>query len=121
MKMPRPRRGNVFDFQSLTRIAHILGVHCGARATGGRPTTARSLRWWAPRQSAHDLLHLATRSQTSHEFTSNSSRSTMGAVLVQRPTRVVSLAVGGAYARRDRKSTRLNSSHVAISYAVFCL
>src|SRR5690625_4362217 len=25
------------------------------------------------------------------------------------------------YASRDRKSTRLNSSHVAISYAVFCL
>src|SRR5699024_11686987 len=24
-------------------------------------------------------------------------------------------------ARRDRKSTRLNSSHVSISYAVFCL
>src|SRR6266508_6412798 len=29
-------------------------------------------------------------------------------------------AVGFA-GRRDRKSTRLNSSHVAISYAVFCL
>src|SRR5439155_14989884 len=28
----------------------------------------------------------------------------------------VEIAVGG-----DRKSTRLNSSHVAISYAVFCL
>src|SRR5690625_6242289 len=28
-------------------------------------------------------------------------------------------ALGGA--PRDRKSTRLNSSHVAISYAVFCL
>src|SRR5437870_10904690 len=26
-----------------------------------------------------------------------------------------------AIATRDRKSTRLNSSHVAISYAVFCL
>src|SRR5699024_11487156 len=26
-----------------------------------------------------------------------------------------------AYRRRDRKSTRLNSSHVSISYAVFCL
>src|SRR3989442_9713498 len=26
-----------------------------------------------------------------------------------------------AAARRDRKSTRLNSSHVRISYAVFCL
>src|SRR5690625_5510846 len=25
------------------------------------------------------------------------------------------------YEQRDRKSTRLNSSHVAISYAVFCL
>src|SRR5437868_12150836 len=26
-----------------------------------------------------------------------------------------------AVARQDRKSTRLNSSHVSISYAVFCL
>src|SRR5690625_6974735 len=28
---------------------------------------------------------------------------------------------GQSACRRDRKSTRLNSSHVAISYAVFCL
>src|SRR6266496_6192583 len=28
---------------------------------------------------------------------------------------------GAAARRRDRKSTRLNSSHVEISYAVFCL
>src|SRR5207249_11134046 len=28
---------------------------------------------------------------------------------------------GGETAGRDRKSTRLNSSHVSISYAVFCL
>src|SRR3989442_11817600 len=28
---------------------------------------------------------------------------------------------GGANVGRDRKSTRLNSSHVRISYAVFCL
>src|SRR2546426_5004916 len=27
----------------------------------------------------------------------------------------------GASGRRDRKSTRLNSSHLVISYAVFCL
>src|SRR5690554_7416113 len=27
----------------------------------------------------------------------------------------------GPHRRRDRKSTRLNSSHVRISYAVFCL
>src|SRR5258707_4542111 len=30
-------------------------------------------------------------------------------------------AVSGTPARRDRKSTRLNSSHANISYAVFCL
>src|SRR5690554_7972016 len=30
-------------------------------------------------------------------------------------------AVGGRGGRGDRKSTRLNSSHVRISYAVFCL
>src|SRR5256885_4862786 len=28
---------------------------------------------------------------------------------------------GGQLVRRDRKSTRLNSSHLVISYAVFCL
>src|SRR5437667_7394353 len=27
----------------------------------------------------------------------------------------------GKHPRRDRKSTRLNSSHITISYAVFCL
>src|SRR5690606_3295995 len=29
--------------------------------------------------------------------------------------------VGATHVRADRKSTRLNSSHVKISYAVFCL
>src|SRR5207253_6473607 len=47
---------------------------------------------------------------------------------VRRKTLVLVLALGAALAlaavastRTDRKSTRLNSSHVAISYAVFCL
>src|SRR5439155_183094 len=30
-------------------------------------------------------------------------------------------SISGGNHRKDRKSTRLNSSHVAISYAVFCL
>src|SRR5437870_11472644 len=34
---------------------------------------------------------------------------------------VAGVGDGVAVAVRDRKSTRLNSSHVAISYAVFCL
>src|SRR5438067_5422793 len=45
-----------------------------------------------------------------------SSRSTNGA-----PWTCRSLPPSTASPRRDRKSTRLNSSHVSISYAVFCL
>src|SRR5207249_9060548 len=37
------------------------------------------------------------------------------------PSRDVTARLGGGGAMRDRKSTRLNSSHVSISYAVFCL
>src|SRR5438067_6067209 len=35
--------------------------------------------------------------------------------------RAPGLHLAGGAPRRDRKSTRLNSSHVSISYAVFCL
>src|SRR3989442_7265136 len=40
-----------------------------------------------------------------------------GSVVIAAITRAVAQLVRGA----DRKSTRLNSSHVRISYAVFCL
>src|SRR5437773_4902371 len=40
-----------------------------------------------------------------------------GEASVYRPSAVLC----GAVNRRDRKSTRLNSSHITISYAVFCL
>src|SRR5690349_22203104 len=44
------------------------------------------------------------------------------ALEVERLLAVDSLVdVGDPHALRDRKSTRLNSSHVEISYAVFCL
>src|SRR5690625_6073456 len=38
-----------------------------------------------------------------------------------RPPRLTVVGTGYLGATQDRKSTRLNSSHVAISYAVFCL
>src|SRR3989475_7632113 len=44
-------------------------------------------------------------------------RAVGGAERVELPPRSRALAVG----LRDRKSTRLNSSHSQISYAVFCL
>src|SRR5690625_5828313 len=34
---------------------------------------------------------------------------------------ITAVTAGAVFAVKDRKSTRLNSSHVAISYAVFCL
>src|SRR5205807_2894451 len=37
------------------------------------------------------------------------------------PVRLRHLALAGRDDQRDRKSTRLNSSHLVISYAVFCL
>src|SRR3712207_8745852 len=37
------------------------------------------------------------------------------------PLRRVALALAPFPAQKDRKSTRLNSSHANISYAVFCL
>src|SRR2546429_4864587 len=37
------------------------------------------------------------------------------------PTKIVQRRSHGCRRRRDRKSTRLNSSHGYISYAVFCL
>src|SRR5256885_12535420 len=41
--------------------------------------------------------------------------------LPARAWRISGCAVGRARRRLDRKSTRLNSSHLVISYAVFCL
>src|SRR5690625_7074690 len=42
-------------------------------------------------------------------------------VLATKSKRMESLRTFVPGAKEDRKSTRLNSSHVAISYAVFCL
>src|SRR2546422_8510383 len=47
-------------------------------------------------------------------------RERCGSVLAGRGGRYVLRGTGGV-AQRDRKSTRLNSSHGYISYAVFCL
>src|SRR5690606_40112676 len=59
--------------------------------------------------------------------TADSYRSARNATIGARPlsllarTRVVFIGNEDRNFQRDRKSTRLNSSHVKISYAVFCL
>src|SRR5438067_13885249 len=40
---------------------------------------------------------------------------------IERTKRAAQLGYDAALVKTDRKSTRLNSSHVSISYAVFCL
>src|SRR5207249_9246609 len=52
------------------------------------------------------------------------SSSSVGAVLAPLALAawcIAAVSAAGASAAQDRKSTRLNSSHVSISYAVFCL
>src|SRR5437870_9983738 len=61
----------------------------------------------------HRILHsFPTRRSSDLYFSRSAIASFMDSTLVCRKSGVLS---------QDRKSTRLNSSHVAISYAVFCL
>src|SRR5690606_40358466 len=62
-----------------------------------------------------------TKKGRPNEWTS--LRVKLGTDLLSHPPRrtVPSARQGGKQKREDRKSTRLNSSHVKISYAVFCL
>src|SRR5438067_8110184 len=61
------------------------------------------------------LFPYTTLFRSGHELDASSLGKQKGPCLVG-PCRS-----GGTVPPRDRKSTRLNSSHVSISYAVFCL
>ena len=63
--------------------------------------------------SLHDALPISIHTRTSRHETH--PRHTNHAEAASRSTR------GRVVLREDRKSTRLNSSHRCISYAVFCL
>src|SRR5204862_6570022 len=66
---------------------------------------------------------LATSGSVQQGFIRNASRSLCSPWLAQ-ALRIKPYTFGGlelSEAKIDRKSTRLNSSHVEISYAVFCL
>src|SRR5690625_1588191 len=49
------------------------------------------------------------------------SRGSIGKDIIRRDTSIATAMYNTVPKDQDRKSTRLNSSHVAISYAVFCL
>src|SRR2546426_12722055 len=59
----------------------------------------------------HDALPISRRGGSSMLFDGR----------YDRRSRIRASAEGSSAAAKDRKSTRLNSSHLVISYAVFCL
>src|SRR5439155_23179758 len=70
---------------------------------------------WSRSTSQPPSLNGKLRRQESQQSAASSSYA------VRAIEESVSGTVSGRILYRDRKSTRLNSSHVAISYAVFCL
>src|SRR5207244_12942791 len=71
--------------------------------------------------SLHDALPISPKIHCSglHSRASACENSGVNPFLISVPAAVVATAGVAAYG--DRKSTRLNSSHQIISYAVFCL
>src|SRR5256885_3245596 len=59
--------------------------------------------------------------RTSGEYAAARSYVQCGACPSRATPRATIACSSGSDMRRDRKSTRLNSSHLVISYAVFCL
>src|SRR5690606_41887980 len=93
-------------------LIHPQRPHCLSR-TADHPRAPRTF----PTRRSSDLTSVAITSATGTET-----------VLVNRSVAAADCATLTAYCRMetnripgDRKSTRLNSSHVKISYAVFCL
>src|SRR5205814_8732556 len=89
-----PPRSTLFPYTTLFRS--------GDAAAGARSAAAEGPREFAHR--AHELGAVSRRSKRLHG---------------QRSAAMP--APGRSLVRGDRKSTRLNSSHLGISYAVFCL
>src|SRR3712207_8393008 len=89
----RPPRSTLFPYTTLFR-SHLLGRDVAELAAGDQDLAARGLELL--HQHAHERgLAAAGRAHEEHEL--------------------------AAPHLEDRKSTRLNSSHANISYAVFCL
>src|SRR2546430_12737456 len=90
----RPPRSTLFPYTTLFRSPFL--------------DRARELRHWP-----HELLPVGAK----HDLAEYRQRGAPPGLLV--PERAV--VVKSDPDRQDRKSTRLNSSHSQISYAVFCL
>src|SRR2546426_7108228 len=96
----------------MVRARQILGI-AGALAAAWNPTSSseRASEW-------HEVSHSTTRAPILASLLECSPCSFRIRPLVRhRPTEPLEVF----FDVQDRKSTRLNSSHLVISYAVFCL
>src|SRR5256885_11052879 len=98
----RPPRSTLFPYTTLFR-----SFRRGAAAAGHAVGAARRDSDLAGRRAASDLLRRPVVQRPARHFDSDDALRRDGLALLR-------LAA-------DRKSTRLNSSHLVISYAVFCL
>src|SRR3712207_7800899 len=95
----RPPCSTLFPYPTLFRSAQCSTADC-TRASA----------------TAHHLLDVEPEVAEQHDRRIAPGRAGDRAARVRRAARLVE-----AGDRQDRKSTRLNSSHANISYAVFCL
>src|SRR5258708_5863516 len=101
------------------REGNCAGRFSGVRAAGGRqPDGTRRLR--ANSRTAGCACRVWSASRPHLAADADHSVGRERAVARARRWYVGNFG-GGGYSMRDRKSTRLNSSHQIISYAVFCL
>src|SRR5690606_41277359 len=100
-----PRRRSLSSSDTPTPACYTLALHdalpiSGSATSGTQARRACLAAWKAVLR--HRAKALAPRGPSSHLATQRAARQ-------------------GSTESTDRKSTRLNSSHVKISYAVFCL
>src|SRR2546427_806136 len=92
----------------------------GARDVGDAVRDTAGGRRHHPQLLRPDRRGITIGAQHAAPLRQSERRNTTAALIPPNPKELVS-TTSGAAARPDRKSTRLNSSHSQISYAVFCL
>src|SRR6266581_6213630 len=112
----RPRHGSYTEAEIAELWVRRAAGETGTRIARHMGLDATALRDYFHKPVAFDLGHGRDRALRSAWRTERKSRAAW-----LRRTRCARLQFALPDRHRDRKSTRLNSSHPSISYAVFCL
>src|ERR1035441_2029646 len=103
------------------RVEWIHGLRNGARSNNhARTGPIRVDAPYDPGNWSPDAVQNGSNT-VAQPRSSNESATSRMVDGIYRPLMAVGLDSHCCHADRDRKSTRLNSSHLGISYAVFCL